>query len=86
MNKKKLALIAHAAGLAMAAACLSVPAAAEPARGTGAFHAVANLINPHPIEDDDTGDDTGDNSGDATPIPEPQPAALALTTLRAGRS
>ena len=85
MNKKKnLGLVALAACLAIAVLCLSPPLPAEPARGTGSFDAGANLVNPHTSEDDDTSDDTGDPSGDATPVPDPQPPALAFVTLLAG--
>jgi len=72
MNKKnKLGLIAFAACLAIAVLCLSSPVPAQPARGTGSFDVGANLVNPHPDQDDDASDDTGDPSGDATPVPEP---------------
>jgi len=54
------------------------PVPFQPARGTGSFDAGANFVNPQPNQDDDTTDDTGDPSGDATPVPEPQPRALAL--------
>jgi hypothetical protein len=80
-KKKKLGLIAFAACLAIAVLCLSRPVPAQPARGTGSFDASANFVNPHPNQDDDTTDDTGDPSGDATPVPEPQPRALAPSPL-----
>jgi hypothetical protein len=83
-KKKKLGLIAFAACLAIAVLCLSPPVPAEPARGTGSFDAGATLVNPHTSQDDDTTDDTGDPSGDATPVPDPQPPALAFVTLLAG--
>jgi hypothetical protein len=68
MNKKNLGLIAFAACLAIAVLCLSRPVPAQ-------------FVNPHPNQDDDTTDDTGDPSGDATPVPEPQPRALAPSPL-----
>jgi hypothetical protein len=80
-KKKKLGLIAFAACLAIAVLCLSRPVPAQPARGTGSFDASANFVNPHPNQDDDTTDDTGDPGGDATPVPEPQPRALAPSPL-----
>jgi hypothetical protein len=86
-NKKyKLVLIVFALCLAIAVLCLSPPVRFQPARGTGSFDAGANFVNPQPNQDDDTTDDTGDPSGDATPVPGPQPRALAFVTHLAGSS
>ncbi len=83
-KKKKLGLMVFAVCLAIAVLCLSPPVRFQPARGTGSFDAGANFVNPQPNQDDDTTDDTGDPSGDATPVPGPQPRALAFVTLLAG--
>ena len=88
MKKKNLSPGASVAILALAAALSSSPATASFTRPTGACAGVGHhgwsgrgdtrLANPKPGKDDDDSGDTGDDSGDATPMPEPQPATLAL--------
>jgi hypothetical protein len=88
MSRKNLSLIVGAASLAMAAALWSLPVIAGSACATLARASLgyptwsaprgANLANPKPASGDDDSDDSGNASGDATPMPEPQPATLAL--------
>jgi hypothetical protein len=92
MSRKNLSLIVGAASLAMAAALWSSPVIAGSACATLARAVVdhhtwsaprgANLANPKPARDDDDSEDSGNASGDATPVPDPQPATLALVTRR----
>lgn len=93
MSRKNLSLIVGAASLAIAAALSSSPATAGVTRPTGACAGVGlhgwsgrgdtRLANPKPSKDDDDSGDMGDDSGDATPVPDPQPATLALVMFAA---